>query len=145
MTNGVVICKKDVINRKSNLQIEYIGQEDPTYLGSRSLLPLTTYYKIFKAYNRALPNEYRENIEFFKECADERGLPYEIIGDSNIIIVTINNSDIQHKYQLATFGENNEKAHIILFPYHKKEIISELVDDLVKVYNKDNGPILSLN
>lgn len=140
-----LFVKKDVLNRKNNLQIEYIAQEDPTYLGSRSVLPLTTYYKTLKAYNRALPNEYRENIEFFKKCADEKELPYEVLEDSNIIIVTINNSDIQHKYQLATFGENNEKAHIILFPYHKKEIIAELVDDLVKIYIKNNGPVLSLN
>ncbi len=144
MTNGVLICKKDILKRKNNLQIEYIGQEDPTYLGSRSVLPLTTYYKMLKLYERTFSEEYENNIEFFKKCADEKGLPYEIIGNSNIIVVNIYNSDIQHKYQLATFGENNEKAHIILFPYHKKEVIMELVDDLVKVYNKHNGPTLKL-
>ena len=138
MTNGVLICKKEVLARKNNLQIEYIGQEDPTYLGSRSLLPISTYYRIRKLYERTDPKEYEENINFFKECADNEGLEYQVHGNSNIIVVRINNSDIQHKYQLATFGENNEFAHIILFPHHKKEIIRQLVDDLVKIQKKSD-------
>ena len=144
MTNGVLICKRDTLNKKNNLQIDYIGQKDPTYLGSRSFLPFTTQYKVLKAYNRTEPYEFNENIEFFKKLADEKGLKYEATDNSNIMIVTINNSDIQHKYQLASFGKNSEKAHIILFPYHKKEIISELIDDLMKIQNMSKDPVLIL-
>lgn len=92
MTNGVLICKRSVLDKKNNLQIEYTGQEDPTYLGSRSVLPFTTYYRIKKLYERTDSKQYKENIEFFKEYANEKGLEYQVHGNSNIFVVRINNS-----------------------------------------------------
>lgn len=128
-TNGILICKKDVLNKKNNLQIEYIGQEDPTYLGSRNFVPLSTYNKIMNLYQRTDENDYEKNINYFMQRADEKGLEYSRIGNGNIIVLKLKNKELAKKYQLATFGENNGYAHIIIFPHHKQEIIDELIDD----------------
>lgn len=61
--------------------------------------------------------------------ADEKGLEYSRIGNGNIIVLKLKNKELAKKYQLATFGENNGYAHIIIFPHHKQEIIDELIDD----------------
>ena len=51
----------------------------------------------------------------------------------NIFIVEKPSDEICKKYQLATFTENDkEYAHIIIFPFHQKEVMEELINDLKK-------------
>ena len=65
----------------------------------------------------------------------ESGITFERFEDSNTFVIPKPCEDVCKKFQLATFVDYDglEKAHIIIFPFHKKEIMEELVAALAEV------------
>ena len=128
--NGVLLALTRV-NRKV---IEYIGQEDSTLLGSRDLLPFSTYQRIKEVLLRKDENHYNKNVKYLEELLISNNIKYEKFNKSNIFVIAKPSDEICRKYQLASFIEKDgtEKAHIIAFPFHKQTIIDELVNDLKK-------------
>ena len=100
--------------------------------GSRDYLPYTTLQKIKELYDRSNENDYYDNVKYFEKLLNDNNISYEK-GDKNgnIFIITKPSDEICYKYQLATFNyKTNKKAHIIIFPFHKKEIMNELVKEI---------------
>lgn len=136
--NGIVLSKK---NDKDNY-IDYIGQNDTTVAGSRDFLAYSTYQQIKEVLTRSNPNTFNENIEYIKDLFSENNISY-VRGNNNgnIFVIEKPSNELCEKYQLATFEEDGkEYAHVIVFPFHKKEIIKELVDELKK--EKENVIIM---
>lgn len=133
--NGVVICKREIYERKNNRQVEYIGQTDPTVLGSRDFPAFSTLQQVKQIIERSNENDYSKNINIFIDEMERRNIPYFRNGDGNTFVIDLPNKELAVKYQLATF-DNDTKAHIIIFPSHKEENIRMLVNDLAKYYDK---------
>ena len=75
---------------------------------------------------------YSSNVLYFEERLKARGLLFERFENSNTFIVPKPQEEVCKKYQLATFIDCDglEKAHIIIFPFHDREIMEELMEDL---------------
>lgn len=131
--NGIIIAKKKT-NRK---YIDYIGQEDTTYLGSRDSLNFSVYQQIKELFYRSKNNEYTENIEYMEELFKEMNIAYSKCEDGNIFVLNKVSDKLCEKYQLSSF-EKNGKAyiHIVIFPYQKKEYIERLVKEIYDEYNE---------
>ncbi len=128
--NGVLLA----LNRKDRPVIDYIGQEDSTLLGSRDYLPFSTYQRARELLLRREPTHFCKNVLLFEDKLNNAGISFEREGASNTFVIAKPQEDICKKYQLATFFDRDgmEKAHIIIFPFHKEEIIEELVEDLIR-------------
>jgi len=128
--NGVLLA----LSRRERRVIDYIGQEDSTLLGSRDYLPFSTYQRARETLLRRSPDHYSENVLYFEDKLRSVGIGFERLGNANTFVIDKPSEDICKKYQLATFLDKNgaEKAHIIIFPFHKKIVIDELADDLKK-------------
>ena len=126
--NGVLLA----LTRRDRPVIDYIGQEDSTLLGSRDYLPFSTYQRAREMLLRRESGHYAENVFYFENGLRERGLDFERFENSNTFVIPKPTEDICKKYQLATFVDYDglEKAHIIIFPFHEKEIMDELLEDL---------------
>ncbi len=127
--NGVLLA----LNRRDRPIIDYIGQEDSTLLGSRDYLPFSTYQRAREMLLRREPTHFCRNVLLFEKKLREAEITFEREGDSNTFVVIKPDEDTCKKYQLATFLDRDgiEKAHIIIFPFHREEIIEELVADLI--------------
>lgn len=128
--NGVLLA----LNRKDRPVIDYIGQEDSTLLGSRDYLPFSTYQRAREMLLRRHKGHYSENILYFENRMKEMNLQYERFETSNTFVISCPSDEICKKYQLASFLDEigEKRAHIIIFPFHRKEIIDELIADLKK-------------
>ena len=126
--NGVLLA----LTRRDRPVIDYIGQEDSTLLGSRDYLPFSTYQRAREMLLRRDGEHYISNVQYFEGCLNDAGLVYERFENSNTFVVPKPCDEICKKYQLATFVDydGSEKAHIIIFPFHQKEIMDELVHNL---------------
>lgn len=126
--NGALLALK----KNDRKVIDYIGQEDSTLLGSRDLLPFSTLQRIKEVLLRHEANHFNENVEYFQNKLIENNIYFEKFNNSNIFVIEKPSDEICKKYQLASFTESDgtKKAHIIAFPFHKKEIIDELVSDI---------------
>ena len=120
-----------IFSTKNMKQVEYIGQTDPTYLGSRDFLPFSTLQQIKQLVERSNENDYSKNINIFIEEMEKNNIPYFRNENSNTFIIDLPCKEFAEKYQLATF-DNDTKAHVIIFPSHKEENIKSLVEDLSK-------------
>lgn len=126
--NGILIASNNI--SKKNL-VEYIGQEDSTFLGSRDFMAFSIYQKCVEVLNRSKPNNYDTNIKFFTQKAQEKNIEFSRVGNGNIFTIKKPSDRICKKYQLATFTENNiDKAHIIIFPSHKFDVIENLLNEI---------------
>jgi glutamate/tyrosine decarboxylase-like PLP-dependent enzyme len=126
--NGVLLA----LSRKNRRVIDYIGQEDSTLLGSRDYLPFSTYQRAREVLLRRDSDHYSENVDYFESKLRDADIPYERFENSNIFVIAKPSDEICRKYQLADFVDENgvECAHIIVFPFHKKQIIDELICDI---------------
>ncbi|MCD8205074.1 MAG: pyridoxal-dependent decarboxylase [Clostridia bacterium] len=124
--NGVVLSLKE---RQSRAKIEYIGMEDSTFLGSRDCLPFSTYQRAVEILERTDSGDYRRNVEYFENLLASFKIPYERTGVGNIFVIDAPSDGVSKKFQLATF-EGGKKAHVIIFPFHKKEMMDELAKAL---------------
>lgn len=128
--NGILIS----LTRDKRKVIDYIGQEDSTLLGSRDFPPFSTLQRIKEFFTRKDENHYIENVEYFKTLLKERNIAYRTFDEQkcNIFVIDRPSDEICKKYQLTTYDEDNQKkAHVIIFPFHKKEIMKNLADDLI--------------
>lgn len=131
--NGIIIAKKKT-NRK---YIDYIGQEDTTYLGSRDSLNFSVYQQIKELFYRSKNNEYMENIEYIEELLKRMNIAYSKCEDGNIFVLDKVSDKLCEKYQLSSFEKNGkEYIHIVIFPYQKKEYIERLVKEIYDEYNQ---------
>ncbi len=111
--------------------VEYIGQEDSTYLGSRDYLPFSTLQRTREILLRSPENNYSKNVEYFDELLKKNGIKFFRFENANTFVIDKPSDEVCKKYQLATFFEwDKEKAHIIIYPFHKKEIMLELVNSI---------------
>ena len=126
--NGVLLA----LTRRDRPVIDYIGQEDSTLLGSRDYLPFSTYQRAKEMLLRRESGHYIANVAYFEDGLKKRGLAFERFENSNTFVIPKPCEDICKKYQLATFVDYDgcEKAHVIIFPFHEKEIMDELLEDL---------------
>lgn len=131
-TNGVLLSK----SQSNNKFIEYIGQSDVTLCGSRDYLPFTTVQKVREVFDRNSSFDYINNINYLENQLKKHNISYFKGEDcGNIFIIDKPSNEICEKYQLSTFKYNcDEKAHIIIFPGHKIEIIDELIGDIKQSY-----------
>ncbi len=127
--NGVLLSVKERKNRKI---IDYIGQEDSTLLGSRDYLPFSMYQRVKEMTKRTKADTYATQVAYFEGRLTEKEVPFTRYPRSNIFVVAKPSEALCLKYQLATFTtkEGEEKAHILIFPFQKRGIIDELVEDL---------------
>ena len=127
--NGVLLA----LSRRDRPIIDYIGQEDSTFLGSRDYLPFSTYQRSREMLLRRESGHYAENVRYFEEKLTQNGLYFERFEMSNTFVIPEPSEEICKKYQLATFvdSKGERRAHVIIFPFHKKEIMDELLADLV--------------
>ncbi len=135
--NGVLLSR----SKSYQKFIEYIGQQDITFLGSRDFPSFSILQRIDELFNRSNENEFQKNVKYFEYLLNEYNINF-IKGEisSNIFVIEKPNQSICEKYQLATFKRNDiDYAHIIIFPYHKKEIILELVKDISEDKEKANN------
>ena len=126
--NGVLLA----LTRRDRPVIDYIGQEDSTLLGSRDYLPFSTYQRAKEMLLRREKDHYSANVEYFERGLTLRGIGFERFENSNTFVIKQPCEEICKKYQLATFVDYDglEKAHIIIFPFHEREIMDELLEDL---------------
>ena len=126
--NGVLLA----LTRRDRPVIDYIGQEDSTLLGSRDYLPFSTYQRAKEMLLRRNGSHYSANVIYFEEQLKRFGLKYERFELSNTFVIPKPCEEICKKYQLATFVDHDglDKAHVIIFPFHCREIMDELVEDL---------------
>ena len=104
-------------------------------LGSRDFPPFSTMQRIKEFMYLKKPDHYIENVNYFKEKLKENNIDYLTFDEDkcNIFVINKPSDSICKKYQLTTFTEDKvEKAHIIIFPFHKKQIIDQLIDDIKK-------------
>ena len=136
-TNGILLAKN---NNKSHF-IEYIGQHDRTICGSRDFLPFTTQQQLIEMYSRSFSKDYYKNIQYFEKKLKENNIPFKKGNENgNIFIIKKPRKYICKKYQLSNFKKENKwYTHIIIFPFHEKTIIDNLVEDLSKEYNYISG------
>lgn len=127
--NGVLLA----LSRRDRPVIDYIGQEDSTLLGSRDYLPFSTYQRAREMLLRRESGHFCSNVQYFEGKLREAGIYFERNGYSNTFIISKPSDEVCKKYQLATFPDEkgNQWAHIIIFPFHKIEIMDELIGDLL--------------
>ncbi len=126
LTNGVVIWKKSFETSK---YITYIGQKDNTILGSRSILPFSTYYRVSKILNRSESNKYTRNVNYFQNQLDKNLIEYIRLDNGNIFVINNISNDVAIKYQLASI-KNTNQYHVIIMPFHEKKYMNELINDI---------------
>ena len=128
--NGVLLA----LNRRDRPIIDYIGQEDSTLLGSRDYLPFSTYQRAREMLLRRDSGHYSANIRYFEDKLRELGVEFERFENSNTFVIKKPSEEICKRFQLATFLDYDgiEKAHVIIFPFHIREIMDELAEDLAR-------------
>lgn len=128
--NGILIS----LTRDRRKIIDYIGQEDSTLLGSRDFPPFSTLQRIREFFNLKPNDHYVKNVTYFRNLLRESKIPYQTFDEEkcNIFVIDKPSDEICKKYQLTTYKEEGvPKAHIIIFPFHKKEMMDMLISDLV--------------
>lgn len=130
--NSIVIAK----TKPEGEIVDYIGITDTTTSGSRTFSPFSTLQRIIDTLERKLPNEYIKNVEYLEKLLTQKQINYLREFNSNTFVIDKPSDSICKKYQLSNFKDNNgnDKAHIIIFLYHKQKIIKELVEDLIQTY-----------
>ena len=126
--NGITLAKAHT----NQNYIDYIGQRDVTYLGSRDFPAFSTLQRIRELNDRSNEYDYYECISTFESLLLENNINF-VKGDSNgnTFVIDKPSDEICKKYQLSTFDFlGKECAHIIIFPYHKLEDIKCLISDI---------------
>ena len=121
--------------KPSGRSVAYIGQNDTTVSGSRSIPAFALYNHIVEQLKEPQTDLYKRNILWFETMLKESGLPYYRAPLSNIFVIDAPTDATAKKYQLSCFdetvdGKNTKKAHIIIFPSHREKEMAELIGDL---------------
>ena len=115
--------------------VAYIGQNDTTVSGSRSIPAYALYNHVLEHLDEQDTTRYQTNILYFEKLLVKANIPYYRAKNSNTFVIDAPNSAIAKKYQLSCFddwenGKWYQKAHILIFPSHRKEEMQELINDL---------------
>ncbi len=127
LAGGVVLRKKEKTNGK---YISYLGQKDTTFLGSRSILPFSTYYHVNNLLNRSNHKDYLNNIIYFENKLIKNHIRYSRYKNGNIFILSNISKMVASKYQLAPLKEKG-KYHVIIMPFQKRKKIDQLIKDII--------------
>lgn len=128
--NSIVIAK----TKPTGEQVDYIGVTDSTTSGSRTFSPFSTLQRVVETLERKQPNDYNKNVLYFDNLLKEHNIAFSREENANTFIIDKPSDKICKKYQLSVFKDDNgkDKAHIIIFPYHKERIMREFVKNLGK-------------
>ena len=115
--------------------VAYIGQQDTTVSGSRSIPAYALYNHIAEQLSEKRTDLYKTNVLFFENLLKENGVDFYRAPLSNIFVIDAPSDTIAKRYQLSCFdetekGETLQKAHIVIFPSHREKEMRELVGDL---------------
>lgn len=127
--NGVLIS----LSRDKRKTVDYIGQEDSTLLGSRDFPPFSTLQRVKEFLTLKENDHFVKNIDYFRSKLKENGIAYSVFDEKtcNIFVIDKPSDEICKKYQLTTFRSGcQENAHVIIFPFHEKRYMDELISDL---------------
>lgn len=118
-------------SRPRGTSVQYIGQDDTTVSGSRSMPAYALYNHLREQLFGADPNDYRKNIGFFEALLEEYGIPFRREPLSNIFLIDRPSPSVYRKFQLSCFeqaceGVMQPKAHVIVFPSHEETDLREL-------------------
>ena len=125
--------------RDANI-VEYIGQADNTFCGSRSIPAFSLLQHTRDVLNSSEPHDYSRNIKITEQYFISANLPFLRQPKSNIFVVYVDAARpgfkaVCKKYQLSGFTDiaGRQCLHVITFPFHRPEIISELTMDLARI------------
>lgn len=126
--NSIVIAK----TKPTGEQVDYIGVTDSTTSGSRTFSPFSTLQRVVETLERKQPNNYSKNVLYFDNLLKENNIEFLREKNANTFIINKPSDEICKKYQLSVFkdDEGKDKAHIIIFPYHKEDVMKKFVVDL---------------
>ena len=115
--------------------VSYIGQNDTTVSGSRSIPAYALYNHIVEHLSEKDEGLYERNVLYFENLLKERGIPYYRAPLSNTFVIDEPSETLAKKYQLSCFDDTmyevtKRKAHIIIFPSHREKEMIELANDL---------------
>lgn len=81
---------------------------------------------------RKSPCDYSKNIKFFEKLLKENHIEFSREKYANTFIINKPDDAICKEYQLSTFktDDGTQKAHIIIFSYHNKDVMREFVKKL---------------
>ena len=128
--NSIVVAK----NKPYGEHVDYIGITDSTTSGSRTFSPFSTLQRVIETLERKQPDDYSKNVIFFDNLLRNHNIPFSRENNANTFIIDKPSNFICKKYQLSVFKDNDgkEKAHVIIFPHHKKNIMQEFIKDLME-------------
>jgi len=114
-------------------EVAYIGQHDTTVSGSRSIPAYALLNHLEERLFGRDPDEYCKNIILFEKMLTENKVDFYRAPCSNIFVIDKPSDEVCKQFQLSTFDvvenrKNVDKAHIIIFPHHKKENMLKLVN-----------------
>lgn len=126
--NSIVIAK----TKPTGEQVDYIGVTDSTTSGSRTFSPFSTLQRVVETLERKQPNNYSKNVLFFDNLLKENNIAFSREENANTFVIDKPNDKICKKYQLSVFKDNEgkDKTHIIIFPYHKEDVMKKFIIDL---------------
>ncbi|MCL2610374.1 MAG: pyridoxal-dependent decarboxylase [Defluviitaleaceae bacterium] len=124
--------------------VDYVGLNDNTVLGSRTVHAFSLRQQVMEVMEHSCPQEYIQNVNTFANMLDSAGIGFKqwVSGDckGNIFVFKANKDVLEYqsvckKWQLSEFiGKDNiHRFHVIIFPYHSKDKLCMLVDDLSKI------------
>ena len=123
------------VEKPRGRSVAYIGQNDTTVSGSRSIPAFALYQHVLEHLNERETNVYCKNITYFEGLLIEKGVAYYRAPLSNIFVIDRPSEETCRRFQLSCFDENEEgrvalKAHIIIFPSHRQKEMDELAECL---------------
>jgi hypothetical protein len=135
--NSIVISA----DKASGKEVSYLGTRDTTVLGSRTFPTFSAYQRIREILERCPPDYFSRNVRYFEGLLKNAGLAYLRDGLANIFVIPRPSDEVLKKYQLPTFeGESGEinLAHVIVNPFHKREEIYRLFNDIHNDQSRQN-------
>ena len=116
-------------------KVDYIGQHDTTVSGSRSIPAFALLNHVTERLAVADENEYYRNVSVFYQLLTDAKVPFYQADKSNVFVIDKPDDAVCRRFQLSCFKETEndkevDKAHIMIFPHHKKENMLALVNAL---------------
>ncbi len=128
--NSVVLSK----DKGDGNFISYLGHRDTTISGSRTFAIFSALQRIKEVLQRSPKDYYCRNIRIFEQALIKHHLIYFKAPLSSIFVIPLPSNLFQSKYHLASFEGASGKlslAHIIVNPFHSKQELEILINDLI--------------